>query len=70
MTAPETIDWVEELTGERGGSLCERFGHDKVVVGPPRIVNGHYAAAMECRRCGLRGFHWVPSGLLASVRPS
>ena len=58
---PENLDWVEQVTGARGPSWCDRHGHDKRMVSQPKIVNGHPAAFYECRVCGLRGFHWVGS---------
>lgn len=60
MRHTATLDWVTEQTGEEGGSVCEHRGHVKVVVGEPKVVDGHLAAMMECTRCGLRGFHWIP----------
>ena len=55
----ETVDWVEEVTGVPGPSLCARKGHDKVQVGEVREVNGKPAAMFQCRVCGLKGFHWL-----------
>lgn len=57
---PATLDWVEQETGEAGGSICDRDGHHKVVVGGLKEVHGHLAAHMECTVCGLKGFHWIP----------
>ena len=57
----DNIDWVEQVTGERGPSWCDRHGHRKVRVSAARDVNGHPAAYYECRVCGLRGFHWIGS---------
>ena len=55
----ETLDWVERETGDAGPSPCARDGHDKVQVGEARPVHGKPAAMFQCRRCGLRGFHWL-----------
>ena len=60
MGYPDTIDWVEQTTGDRRAVDCALAGCDKVVVGPVQQVNGHPAALHECPRCGKRGFHWIP----------
>ena len=59
MRHEATFDWVERETGDPYRHPCAE-GHAKVVVGELKEVNGHLAAMMECTRCGLRGFHWIP----------
>ena len=55
----ETLDWVEMETGEAGGDVCERDGHDFRQVTEARDVAGHPAAFQECRACGARRFVWI-----------
>ena len=62
-----TLDWVEAATGEPGGDVCERQGHDDYVASEPVMVNGNLAAFRECGRCGRRGFHWLLAGSVAVV---
>ena len=65
----DTLDWVEQATGDAGPSLCSRIGHDKVQVGEPRPVHGKSVAMFQCRRCGLKGFHWL-DGVWESDEPA
>ena len=55
----DTRDRVEQETGDAGGDLCSRIGHDKMQVGEPKPVHGKPAAMFQCKRCGLKGFHWL-----------
>ena len=52
-------DWVTEVTGEPGPDWCTRHGHNKVLSGPLRDVNGHPAAPYLCTVCRKTFFHWV-----------
>lgn len=58
MTQPNTIDWVEAVTGESGASPCERHGHVFVQDSEGVPVNGHPAAYFRCSICGHRVFQW------------
>ena len=54
------LDLVERLTGEPGGRVCDRDGHDYVIDGPVSFVHETPAALLYCVRCGHRGYHWLP----------
>lgn len=60
---PQTIDWVTQITGEPGPSVCSRVGHHTYErQGEPQMVHGRYAANLRCVVCGRRAFHWLADG--------
>ena len=55
----ETIDWVQEQTGDVRADACALYGHAKFQSSEAKDVHGHPAAYFTCRRCGREFFHWV-----------
>ena len=53
------LDWVEEVMGVPGPSMCERGGHDYRQTGDERVAHGKPAAHFTCAVCGREGFFLI-----------